>query len=79
MNIHIPHLYCGFKNLLSYLNTRCIKTKKLKPADIYYMTKDPYELLNLMAPNEIQIFLSRVEWLFAPGDEILSDKNEVNG
>lgn len=43
------------------------------------MTKDPYELLNLMAPNEIQIFLSRVEWLFAPGDEILSDKNEVNG
>ena len=52
---------------------------KILPGDAYYLTRNVNLLIDRMSPEEVTISLNRIEWLYAPGHEILTDVEQVQG
>ena len=49
------------------------------PGDAYYLTRNVNLLIDRMSSEEVTRTLNRIEWLYGPGHEILTDVEQVKG
>lgn len=52
---------------------------KILPGDAYYLTRNVNLLIDRMSSEEVTRTLNRIEWLYGPGHEILTDVEQVKG
>lgn len=52
---------------------------QILPGDAYYLTRNVNLLIDRMSPEEVTTTLNRIEWLYAPGHEILTGVEQVKG